>query len=313
VRRRSVLLAAPAVLLTAAGCGGGGSGTKSDPDFPALTAGAGFGSKPTVAKGEGKPPTKLQVKTLVAGKGPALADGSFAQVNYLGQTWVSDKPFDNSFDRHQPFGLQVGAGQVIKGWDQALAGQKVGSRIEIVIPPALGYGAQGQPPTIPANSTLVFVVDIIKATTAPSPPTAKGTVKPQTDAALPKVGTNTDGKAPTLTVPKGDPPKKLVSQYVVEGTGAVVKDSSTVIVMYKALLWKGGKTFDDSTYKQGKPTSLTLNQISVKGLTAGLAGKKSGSRVLLVIPPDQGFGDHAQTGVPANSTLVFSVDILGVL
>ncbi len=129
---------------------------------------------------------------------------------------------------------------------------------------------------------------------------------------LPKVGTNTDGKAPSLTVPSkaAPPPKKLVSNYVLESQGDVVKETDSVVVNYVAKLWKDGKEFDN-TYKTGKTATFPLAQVTLKGLKDGLVGKKIGSRVLLVVPPDQGLGDKEQSGVPpANSTLVFAVDIL---
>ncbi|WP_269855160.1 FKBP-type peptidyl-prolyl cis-trans isomerase [Streptomyces sp. RPT161] len=294
-------LVVPLLVLTAAACG-------SENTPPKITSGADFGQKPTVSKGKGTPPKNLEVKVLHQGNGTTLSKGSIAQVNYLGQTYDSDTPFDTSFGK-QPFSLVVGTGQVIKGWDQALEGQKVGSRLAITIPPDLGYGPQGQPPQIPPNATLFFVVDILKGTNPPK--SAQGAVQPQNDSSLPKVGTNTDGKAPSLDVPKTPAPKKLVSNYVIEGSGPVVKNTDTVVVQYKSVLWDGSKF--DSTYDRNAPTTLTLNQLPVKGLTQGLTGKKVGSRVLLVLPPDQAFGSQPQNGVPANSTLVFSVDILGTM
>lgn len=309
MRRVAAALVVPLLLLTAA-CGGGKGSSASSTPLPAVTAGAKFGEKPTVAKGSGNPPGSLVVNTLSQGNGPAVNKNDFVSVNYLGQLWNSDQPFDNSFDRGQPLGIQVGAGQVIKGWDQGLVGQKVGSRIEMSIPPDLAYGAQGQPPTIPANSTLVFVIDILKSSSGTG--TAKGAVQPQNDASLPTVGTNTDGKAPSITVPKTSAPKSLVSKYVIEGTGPAVKSSDTVIVQYKGVLWDGSKQFD-SSYDRGQPASFALNQV-VKGWAEGLTGKKVGSRVLIVIPPDLGYGSQGNPPtIPANATLVFSVDIIGTL
>jgi FKBP-type peptidyl-prolyl cis-trans isomerase len=309
LRRVAAALVVPLLLLTAA-CGSGKGSSASSTPLPAVTAGAKFGEKPTVAKGSGNPPGSLVVKTLSQGNGPTVNKNDFVSVNYLGQLWNSDQPFDNSFDKGQPFGIQVGAGQVIKGWDQGLVGQKAGSRIEMSIPPDLAYGAQGQPPTIPANATLVFIVDILKSTSGAG--TAKGAVQPQNDASLPTVGTNTDGKAPDITVPKASPPKGLVSKYVIEGTGPAVKSSDTVIVQYKGVLWEGGKQFD-SSYDRGQPASFALSQV-VKGWAEGLTGKKAGSRVLIVIPPDLGYGPQGQPPtIPANATLVFSVDIIGTL
>lgn len=169
---------------------------------------------------------------------------------------------------------------VIQGWDKGLEGQKVGSRVELVIPPDLGYGAQGQGDIKP-NATLVFVVDILKATQVPT--TAKGTEVAQDNADLPKVGVNTDGKGPKVTIPKTDPPTKLVSNYVLESKGEAVKATDTVVLNYEALLWKDAKTFD-STYKNGKTVTFPLPQLTLKGLKDGVVGKKVGSRVLVVIP-----------------------------
>ncbi|MEV5160650.1 FKBP-type peptidyl-prolyl cis-trans isomerase [Streptomyces sp. NPDC053728] len=308
MRRLAGLLVVPLLLLSTAACGDDkASDSASSKGDPAITAGAKFGEKPTLAKGEGAPPKELKTDVISEGDGVKLKNGDAIQVNYLGQAWDSTKPFDNSFDRGQPFDLTLGAGMVIQGWDKGLVGQKVGSRVELVIPPELGYGEQGQGEDIKPNATLVFVVDVVKATQIPA--SAKGTEVAQDNIDLPKVGTKTDGKAPSLTIPKSDPPKKLVSNYVLESDGAVVKETDSVVVNYVGLLWKDSKPFD-STYQTGKTQTFPLAQVTLKGLKNGLVGKKVGSRVLLVIPPDQGFGDKAQQTVPANSTLVFAVDLL---
>ncbi|MER8235742.1 FKBP-type peptidyl-prolyl cis-trans isomerase [Streptomyces sp. NPDC094049] len=309
MRRLAGLLVVPLLLLSTAACGSDDKGSDSASmknGLPAITAGQKFGEKPTLAKGEGDPPKELKVEVVSEGKGPVTKKGDALQVNYLGQSWDSTKPFDNSFDRGQPFDVTLGAGQVIKGWDQGLEGQKVGSRVEIGIPPELGYGAQGQGDIKP-NATLVFVVDILKAVTIPK--SASGTPVAQDDKNLPKVGTNTDGKAPTVTVPKTDPPTKLVSNYIIESSGETVKATDTVVASYVATLWKDGKVFD-STYTAGKPANFPLPQLTLKGLKDGLVGKKVGSRVLIVAPPSEAFGDEEKQGIPKNSTLVFAVDIL---
>ncbi|MFJ1580001.1 FKBP-type peptidyl-prolyl cis-trans isomerase [Streptomyces sp. NPDC088182] len=308
MRRLAGLIVVPLLLLSTAACGsdGGSDSTPSKNGLPAISSGAKFGQKPTLEKGEGTPPKELKVDVLSKGDGATVKKGDAIQVNYLGQSWDSDKPFDNSFDRKQPFDLTVGAGMVIKGWDQGLEGQKVGSRVELGIPPELGYGAQGQGDIKP-NSTLVFVVDILKATQVPA--SAKGTAVAQDNIDLPKVGMNDDGKEPTVTVPKSAPPKKLVSNYVLESDGEAVKDSDTVVLNYAAYIWKDRKQFD-STYKTGRTQTFPLPQLTLKGLKTGIVGKKVGSRVLIVIPPDQAFGNQEQQGIPKNSTLVFAVDIL---
>ena len=109
----------------------------------------------------GKPPKKLVIKDLIPGTGQAAKAGDPITVNYIGVDFANGKPFDNSYDRGQPFPFQLGGGQVIPGWDRGLVGMKVGGRRELVIPPNLAYGPQGQPPVIKPHETLVFVVDLL--------------------------------------------------------------------------------------------------------------------------------------------------------
>ncbi|MGW1143741.1 FKBP-type peptidyl-prolyl cis-trans isomerase [Streptomyces sp. NPDC002454] len=329
MRRRSLLLAVPAGLLTLAGCGddtsdGGSASASSSPStspspqkstkivpgpLPDVTAGKEFGEKPTVAKGPGEPSPELAVKTLIAGTGTAVAKGDYLQANYLGQIWSTAKVFDNSYDRGSPSVFPIGVGQVIPGWDMALVGKKAGSRVELAVPPGLGYGEAGNEKAgIKGTDTLVFVVDVVNSFNGKS--SAKGKAVPQQDADLPEVGTNTNGSAPAVKVPKTAAPTELVSEYVLEGDGDEVKATDSLLVQYKGVLWADGKEFD-SSYQRGQLAQFGLGEV-VKGWAQGLTGKKVGSRVLIVIPPALGYGDTPPQGTPIkkDSTLVFSVDIL---
>ena len=196
---------------------------------------------------------------------------------------------------------------VIQGWDKGLEGQKVGSRIEMSIPPELGYGEQAKG-DIPANATLVFVVDILKATTDPG---VRQGHRGRPGQHRPAEGGHQHRRqGPLGHLPQGaDPPKKLVSNYVLEGTGPVITAKDTVVVNYEAYLWKAARSSTART-SAGKTQTFPLAQVTLKGLKDGLVGKKVGSRVLLVIPPDQAFGDKEKQGIPKNSTLVFAVDLL---
>jgi FKBP-type peptidyl-prolyl cis-trans isomerases 1 len=332
VRRRSLLLSVPAGLVTLAGCGDDGKSDTAksssspspsasaaasappppkivDGPLPAITAGTKFGEKPTVAKGTGEPSKDLAVRTVIAGGGQTVAENDYIQANYLGQIWATAKVFDNSYDRKTPLVIQLAQGGIIDGWRYGLVGKKAGSRVEMSVPPTWGYGTQGNAKAgIKGTDTLVFVVDI--EATFNSKSSAKGKNVAQSDAALPKVGTNTDGAAPKITVPKSKAPTALVANYVIEGDGDVVKADSAVLVQYEGVLWDTGKEFD-STYSRNQLTSFSLQQV-VKGWAQGLTGKKVGSRVLIVIPPKLGYGDNppAGSGIKKDSTLVFSVDIL---
>lgn len=107
------------------------------------------------------PPAALVTEDLAVGDGPEATPGHEVQVHYVGVSWRTRRPFDASWDRGEAFSFQLGAGQVIKGWDQGVAGMKVGGRRRIVIPPTLAYGRQGAGGVIGPDETLVFVVDLL--------------------------------------------------------------------------------------------------------------------------------------------------------
>ena len=102
----------------------------------------------------------LKYEELVEGDGPAAGVGQQVSVHYTG--WLTDgSKFDSSLDRDQPFEFKLGRGMVIRGWDEGVAGMKVGGRRKLTIPPQLGYGAQGAGGVIPPNATLVFEVELL--------------------------------------------------------------------------------------------------------------------------------------------------------
>src|SRR5947209_5577373 len=116
-------------------------------------------TKPKVSIPSGPPPSKLVVKDLIKGTGPAATPSSTVNVQYVGELYKAGKQFDASWNdgSGQPVSLPLSG--VIKGWQQGIAGMKVGGRRELIIPPSLGYGSTAQS-KIPANSTLVFVIDL---------------------------------------------------------------------------------------------------------------------------------------------------------
>jgi peptidylprolyl isomerase len=118
-------------------------------------------TKPQVEVPQGPPPKELEVRDVDEGDGAEARAGDTVEVEYVGVSYSNGKEFDSSWERPEPFTYQLGAGQVIPGWDQGIAGMKVGGRRELVIPPDLAYGEQGSPPAIKPNETLVFVVDLL--------------------------------------------------------------------------------------------------------------------------------------------------------
>jgi peptidylprolyl isomerase len=122
---------------------------------------ADLSTEPTVTVPTTPAPTKLVTKDLITGTGAVAKEGDTVTVNYVGVLYKGGKTFDSSWSRHQAFTTPLSVGSVIPGWVQGIAGMKVGGRRELIIPPSLAYGAKGSPPTIPANSTLIFVVDLL--------------------------------------------------------------------------------------------------------------------------------------------------------
>jgi len=118
-------------------------------------------TKPQVRVPDGAAPSDLQVTDLTVGDGAEATAGSTVDVHYVGVSHSSGQQFDASWDRGQPLSFPLGAGRVIAGWDQGVAGMRVGGRRRLVIPPHLGYGDRGAGGVIAPGETLVFVVDLI--------------------------------------------------------------------------------------------------------------------------------------------------------
>ena len=120
-------------------------------------------TKPEIAAPQGSPPAELEKRDVVRGNGPKAKKRDNLTMQYVGVSWSTGRQFDASWDRgKEPFRFELGAGSVIPGWDEGLVGMREGGRRLLVIPAAKGYGAQGQPPDIGPNETLIFVVDLLR-------------------------------------------------------------------------------------------------------------------------------------------------------
>jgi peptidylprolyl isomerase len=118
-------------------------------------------AKPEVTIPNADPPADLEVADVVVGEGPEAGPGQSVEVHYVGVSWSTGRQFDASWDRGDTFSFTLGAGQVISGWDQGVAGMRVGGQRRLTIPPHLGYGSRGAGGVIGPNETLVFVVDLV--------------------------------------------------------------------------------------------------------------------------------------------------------
>jgi len=291
------------VLGLAAACGsddGSDNGSAQTEGLPAVSGG--FGEKPSVTAPDGQQPaTQLVSKTLSEGDGTAVKKGDLLVADYLGQTWRENKVFDNSFDRGAPTGFVIGTGQVIPGWDESLVGVKAGSRVELVIPPDKGYGAKGQPQAgIKGDDTLVFVIDVIASYGKDSVGQADA-ARQKIAADLPSV-TGELGARPKLAVAKGvKPPAKPSTVVVAQGTGKPVEKGALLVAQFEAVSWAGQAV--GSTWQQGLPQGVPVGVEGQPSPFDQLAGVPVGSRVLLLLPPQQG-------GKPAKDSLAVVVDVV---
>ena len=117
--------------------------------------------KPDLSIPAGDAPSELVLEDITVGDGKEVVAGTNVEVHYVGVAWSTQRQFDASWDRNETFEFRLGAGQVISGWDQGVAGMKVGGRRRITIPAHLGYGSQGAGGVIKGGETLVFVVDLL--------------------------------------------------------------------------------------------------------------------------------------------------------
>jgi peptidylprolyl isomerase len=304
--RRGAVLVAACLLVPAsfAACGGGKSASGSSAPKANTSVGVnvtgGFGEKPTLTVPSTPAPTKLTTDVLAPGNGPAVAAGQSLILNYLGQTWEpkDGKPniFDNSYDRHQAAAFVIGKKAVIPGWDQALVGQKAGSRLLLTIPPALAYGTAKDASKPLAGQTLLFVVDLI--TSYPTGAAATGTPGGALPGGFPQVK-SVPGQAPSVTSVKGVKLGKAAqSALLIQGTGPAIDAKKTLVVQVLQVDAKTGKTLQ-STWTAVGPQPLSGSD-AVKAVTV-LKTAHVGSRAVVLSPaPSAG-----QQGV------VVVVDVLG--
>jgi len=313
MRRIAVLLSAPLLAvapLALAACGSSGSST------PTVSVSGHFGTNPKITIPDQSASSNLTVKTLIQGSGPVLNKTDAFVGNYAVYIWSgkTHKLAQSTFQTKTP---QLFSGTLLPGLETAVQGKKMGSRVLAVIPPKDGYGKTGNSQAgVSASDTLVFVIDMIKE--FPNKAAATGSQLSNGGGTLPSV-TAKSGAAPIIAIPSSahQPPAGLVTKTLIKGSGQVVAKGQTVVTQYVGSIWRTGKVFD-SSWSRGEPFGFTIGSTPsqvITGWDKGLVGQTVGSRVMLIVPPADGYGKtgSAQAGIKGTDTLVFVVDILGAV
>jgi FKBP-type peptidyl-prolyl cis-trans isomerase len=269
-----------------------------------------FGTTPVVSIPKLKADNKLTVKTVIPGTGATVTKSDAMAANFVLYFWdgTSNSLKANTFTSNPT----VIGGTMLPGLETALIGQKVGSRVLAVIPPADGYGTAGNSQLgITGTTTLVFVIDVIKS--YPDTASASGAQQSSGGGTLPTVTAHA-GSAPTITIPANNPPSGLVTKTLIKGSGPKVVKGQYVIAQYTGYIWRTKKVFD-SSWSSGSPFGFVIGaspEQVISGWDTGLAGQTVGSRVMLVIPPKDAYGSTgaSQAGITGTDTLVFVVDII---
>jgi peptidylprolyl isomerase len=249
---------------------------------------------PTVVKAPEllKTASGLQYKITTRGCGVLAQKGDLVKVHYTGKL-TNDTVFDSSVKRNQPFEFKLGKGQVIKGWDEGIALLHVGDKATFILPPDLGYGAQGAG-AIPANSTLVFDVELLDLKPGLKKWVTKGMDTTKTASGL-KI----------IFYPYTKP-----SAAALAGASDIPVKGDKVKVHYSGFLLDG--SLFDSSVERDQPFEFTLGQgMVIKGWDEALALMHKGQKAEIILPYTLAYGERGHPPViPAKATLVFDVELI---
>ncbi len=254
-----------------------------------------FGEKPTITFKPAYVGSEESFKILSEGDGPVVEDGQRVTLNYVAVSGNDGSELDSTFGQ-APQSVTASKASLTAVLADALVGQHVGTRVLVA-----GDQTKAQP-----AAWVLFVFDIVGAETLPT--SAEGT--PQT----PKAGFPTvtvENGVPTLATPTGTAPTTLQTEVLIKGNGPAITSGQTVTMQYTGIIWATGKEFDSSWGSDPVDFPIGTGQV-IPGFDEGLIGQTVGSRVVLVIPPDKGYGTsgNSQAGISGTDTLVFVVDIL---
>ncbi|HSP51574.1 MAG TPA: FKBP-type peptidyl-prolyl cis-trans isomerase [Cryobacterium sp.] len=320
--RRAPALIASAGLLVAVLTGCSAPGDTADCDAP-VTEGAAsklvsvsgeFGSAPTVDFPTPLKTDTTQVSEIIAGTGDGIVPDQLVKLDvtlYNGTTGALIS--ESEYDGETQSSIVVDVEQTLPGLALGLECAQVGSRLALIVSPDDGLGPAGGDPNsgIGAGDSLIFVIDVVRASLL----RADGANQPVASG-LPSVVLAPDG-TPGLTIPSSEPPAELQVGVLKKGSGTKIAEGDTATLHYTGALWNE-KTVFDSSWQTGTPAEFLIVDGSktegglIPGFAQAVIGQTVGSQVIAVIPPDLAYGAEASQTIPAGSTLVFVVDILGV-
>ena len=296
--------------LVLVGCGSSGSAPAATANLKVTATGA-FGQAPTVNIPKLDASSDLVVRTLIYGSGPVFVKKDSLVANFALYFWQGK----SSTLKASTYTVNpaIITGTMLPGLQYALIGKKVGSRVLAVVPPVDGYGTAGNSEIgVNGKTTLVFVIDLLGA--YPATASASGATESSGGNGLPTVTALPDG-APAVTIPSSQPPATLQVQTLIKGAGPVIAKGQYLVVQYTGFVWQTKKVFS-SSWQAAAPFGFFFQATPpavIPGWDTGLAGQTVGSRVLLVIPPKDGYGKAGapSAGIKGTDTLVYVVDILG--
>lgn len=288
--------------------GSGSSDAGSGPLAQVKVEGSDPAKEPTVTIAP--KPLKLTGETkrvVTEGEGEAAEKTDMVSIKAQIVNGTDGKVVTSTWKEGQTLGIDLTDQQMLPLFTSQLPGSKPGSRLLIGAPTSDVYGPQGNTNLgLKAEDPILFVVDVVKVST-PLKEAEGAAVAPK--AGLPTVKMN-PGKAATITMPKTTPPTTLVNQPLVTGKGDKVAKGQTIKVAYTGALWRDGKVFDSNA--TGYPTAIGVGAV-VPGWDKAIVGQTVGSRLLLVVPPADGYGAQGQGEIKGTDTMVFVVDILGAV
>ncbi len=236
-------------------------------------------------------PTELVRTVLVEGTGEAAESGDTVIVDYTGVRSSDGLPFDNSYDRGEPFPVVLGQGSVIQGWDDGLVGSQTGERVQLDIPSEQAYGETQRSEVICANENLSFVIDVRAVIKAGDP--ADAPTEPGVDLS----------PAPGVD--------DTVFEDLVEGDGDTLEVGDTAVIRYVNFVGDTGDVIE--TNWGADPLQVPYGENLLPGLLEGMEGMKVGGQRAITIPPEDGFGEAGspEAGLPADTDMIFVVELAG--